>query len=231
MKNCKCKFECKINHHTGRHIKIGGKTDRIISGELAKIKPIISGIEYEKRVSTRLGISNIAGASSKIDVYDKDREINIECKTKNAFEGGQISLGVKENNYIFPENEKGDLFKKLLNLHTPFDGRIPSFKNGDKSFETWKREKDYFKSYMLECDSTSISEYYKLKGVDYIQIEEKGLYHTGKDIHNYGIPFFEPKTKIRIRCKQHSSSSMPSSIMLSLNFNKRSLPLSKFSIT
>jgi hypothetical protein len=230
---CTCKWACKVNPSTGRHIKIGGPTDLKKS-----IKPIQSGILFEKAVSNRFkdfGHSTeekTAGSTSDVDVQvvmDKtNQKLSIECKTKNAFEGGQISVGVKNDVYVFPMTEKAMLFKRLLGDHLPFSGKIPSFKKGDKSVAQWEKEKHNFKGYYLSCDENAIADYYRQKGVHYIQIENKGLYHTGEDVNGFCVPMFTVKTKVRIRCKQHGSSPMPGSVMISLNFDRSSLPQTKF---
>ena len=226
---CKCKWICKVNPLTGRHIKIGGPTD------LKKAKPIQSGIIFEKAVSNRfkeLGyrcLEETAGATSAVDVQVSinNQKLSVECKTKNAFEGGQISVGVKNDAYVFPKTEKGMLFKRLLGDNLPFSGKIPSFKKGDKSFARWEKEKHDFKGYYLPCDENAIADYYRQKEVNYIEIQDKGTYHTGEDVDGRSVPMFTAKTKVRIRCKQHGSSSMPGSIMISLNFDKRSVPETK----
>ena len=233
---CRCKWACRVNPFTGKHIKIGGPIDLKLTSQ--NVKPIQSGILFENALSSRfrefghITYGKTAGSSGDVDVRvvmnGSKQPLSVECKTKNAFEGGQISVGVKNGVYVFPMTEKAMLFRKLLREHVPFSGRIPSFKKGDRSLAQWEKEKENFQGYYLTCDENSISEYYKRKGVHYIQIENKGLYHTGEDVEGFCVPMFTVKTKLRIRCKQHGSSSMPGSVMISLNFDKRSLPETKF---
>jgi len=44
-------------------------------------------------------------------------------------------------------------FRSLLpKNYVPFEGKIPSFKKGDKSLETWSREKQNFKEERIVLD-------------------------------------------------------------------------------
>jgi hypothetical protein len=111
-----------------------------------------------------------------------------------------------------------EYFKSLIGDYVPFKGNVPSFVNGDKSFETWVNEKHNFKGEYIPVRDDAVTQYYANKGSKYIYIESKGMYHTGEDPCKFGVPLFLASTRIRIRCKQHGSSSVPGSVMASLVF-------------
>lgn len=203
-------------------------------------KCLHSGISYEQKILTklcRLSYSDIPiqsidknGGSTKnpdLQLNIHNKKINIEVKNKGGFEGGGISMKIIDNHLRCPQ---GTLHNDLLKGRTLWSGNIPSFMKGDKSLDTWKRERPMFRDEYYRISSDVIRTYYKNKGVDYVQIENKGLYHTGDDILCLGVPLFECKARIRIRCKQHGSTSMPSSVQAVFTFNRRSLEMSNYDI-
>lgn len=199
------------------------------------------GMSYENQIMTKLcGFSydgspirtisdKTGGATSNPDIqlYIGNIQIRIECKNKNGFEAGGKCMKIINNELKCPD---GTLHNDVLNGRTPWSGRIPSFINGDKSLHTWNREKQNFRDEYYRILPDVISAYYKSKSVDYIQVEEKGLYHTGNDVLCLGVPLFECRARIRIRCKQHGSTPMPSSVQAVFTFDKRSLGKSKYDI-
>jgi hypothetical protein len=209
---------------------------------------LVSGLSYEGAVAQRLcEYTNVevhgatAGAScgqdisAKIRIGGAWRDVNFEAKDNGAFEGGQLSLGVANGAYVYPNDEKGRLFQALalsaMPPHgQPWEGRIPRFKCGDKTLLTWESEKHQFPDTRYTIARDTISDYYRRKGTHYIQVEGKGLYHTGNDICGFGVPPFSAETTLRVRCKQHGSTPMPGSVMLSLNYKKSSLSSSPYCI-
>jgi len=153
----------------------------------------------------------IAGSSRRPDVtiVRGDSRISFEVKSGTTEEGGQ--------KIIKPVNGHLEFLNEIL-----WEGKLPSFLTGDKSEETWQKEKETFKDIYRDDDPTLVSKYYKEKGSSYIQIEHMGLYHTGEDPLRLGVPFFEANTKIRIRCKIHRKKS-PTSVMAVINFDRKSL--------
>jgi len=190
--------------------------------QLVPPKPIIAGRSYEIRVRNAFrqrGIETLdqtAGATKANDVTIIVDGVHhgVEVKTKNAFEGGQGTFQFRDGRLTMND----PFFRSLINNHVPFEGRIPSFLRGDKTFETWIAEKRNFKPSYIPVGDDAVTRYYANKGSTYIYIETKGLYHTGKDLCLLGVPEFQGKTRVRIRCKQHGSSSVPGSVMASLVF-------------
>jgi hypothetical protein len=198
------------------------------------------GLAYEDTIRTALktiqynNISLVvpetsagAGHGQDITVDANGVAVKIECKDKGAFEGGGKVYKVVGDALAI---EDDCLHKTLLTDYIPFKGRIPSFLKGDKSLSMWTAEKDQFKDEHVEAASTVIADYYKAKGTHYIQVEGKGLYTTGNDILGLGVPIFSCETTIRIRCKRHTSSTMPSSVQAALTYKKNTLAASSFNL-
>lgn len=72
-----------------------------------------------------------------------------------------------------------------------------------------------------------MSEYYKSKGVYYIQVEGYGLYHTGNDVFNLDVPLFECKQYLRIRTSKHKkflgNIRIPTDVVGDINYDKKTL--------
>lgn len=124
--------------------------------------------------------------------------------------------------------QKDVLHRKILADRIPFNGRIPSFLSSKITYEEWLEEKEYFhdESYIIK-NSSFITEYYSSQGSQYIHFEDKGLFHTGNDVLQWGVPEFKCDIKVRIRCKQHSGK-IPSSVQVVILCQKASLIYSKF---
>lgn len=177
----------------------------------------------------RVKCSDIAGSQKGVDlVLEVDnKKVGIECKTRNAFEGGARSFTLSDNKLKM----KDEFFNSIIGSYLPFGGRIPQFLLGKKEIREWEEEKENFKGeYICLSDRHIVSNYYNKKNVSYIQIENHGLYHTGNDVLDLKVPHFLCEIKIRIRCKQHTSSSLPSSVQASLIFNRRTLPSSPYDL-
>jgi hypothetical protein len=171
-----------------------------------------------------------AGANSKcsdISVLIKGNRYMFEVKNKGAFEGGGKRFQVGEYGLYIPEDS---IHKTLLGNYIPWGGRVPSFLKGDKSLTTWDSEKATFKDEYIEVPEDTICKYYKEKGVSYIQVECKGVYHTGEDVLGFNVPVFSCSIKIRIRCKRHTSGPMPSTVQASFIYNRKTIPSSPYDI-
>jgi hypothetical protein len=164
-------------------------------------------------VSLGENVLETAGSSNRPDVtiVRGESKISFEAKSGSATEAGQVSVPLVNGHLEF----KNEII---------WDGKVPSFLTGDKTKDTWLKEKTNFEpKYIIIEDRSVISKYYKNKGSSYIQVEHKGLYHTGEDPLGLGVPLFEADTKWRVRCKQHTGSSVPGSVMASFVFSRESL--------
>lgn len=76
--------------------------------------------------------------------------------------------------------------------------------------------------------------YYKGKGVHYIQIEKYGLYHTGNDILNLGVPIFYCNQVLRIRTSKHkkkvAGGRVPTDVVGDINYDKKTLIKSMYDL-
>jgi len=194
------------------------------------------GVIYEDTIRTLLGCCTYNNGT--INVREKTGgaghgqdiqftvTVNVECKDKGAFEGGGKTYKHIENKLVMSED---CLHKTLLEDYIPFEGRIPSFVTGNKEdpldtkIKVWETEKHLFKDEYKDVSKTAVADYYKSKGIHYIQVEGKGLYTTGHDILELGAPLFTCVTKLRIRCKRHGSSTLPGSVQAALIYMKSSL--------
>jgi hypothetical protein len=171
-----------------------------------------------------------AGAEESIDItfHFRGDSYGLEAKTLNASEGGQRKFYLKEGVLELPNDDRTRIHRALLPPDFKlWEGRVPSFVKGDRTQETWNKEAASFRDVYVNADNTAVAKFYKEKGTHYIQIEGKGLYHTGEDPCNFGVPLFSCSTRLRIRCKRHKGS-IPGTVMAALNYNKNTLPKTPF---
>ena len=184
------------------------------------IRELLAKYTYNELVIDVAGKTAGAGHGQDVQFIVADITVNVECKDKGAFEGGGKTYKNVENTLVFPEE---CLHKTLLEGYIPFGGRVPSFLKGDKTLATWETEKTMFKDEHTNVPDTTVADYYRSKGIHYIQFEKKGLYTTGYDILELGVPLFKCETRIRIRCKRHGSSTMPGSVQAAFVYTKKSI--------
>lgn len=197
-------------------------------GSLLEIMKRTYDIETGDCLCSLDAIGGGAGEGNDVPFHFRGGAYGLEAKTLNASEGGQRKFYLNDGVLQLPDDERTRIHKALLpNNFIPWEGRVPSFVRGDRTQETWDRESALFRDIYIDASPTSIAEYYKNKGTQYIQIEGKGLYHTGEDPCNFGVPLFSCATRLRIRCKRHHGS-VPGSVMSALNYKKNTLPDTPF---
>jgi hypothetical protein len=183
-----------------------------------------SGNAYEKTVAESLqtlqyqecpilvwGTAGSDRGAPDIDVSLCDGEFKIEAKTKNAFEFGSKKFQFKNGRFVLPDHS---LFRTFFPTgFQPFGGFIPSFLRGDPSQEALYRDRQEQKALgnplevrFVVDDSLAAAKYYAAKGIHYLQIEGHGLYHTGCDPFNFGVPLLTMKMQVRFRCKTHKTN-------------------------
>ena len=187
-----------------------------------KKKAASEGKKYEDAVRdcllrAGLQVPNTAGSSNGPDITVElvgGGTVCIEVKSRNATEGGQRTLK--------PAEGKLSVDGEIL-----WDGKLPSFLKGDVTEETWKAEKASFPGRRFQRAATAVGTFYREKGSAYIQIQGKGLYHTGEDVLKLGVPEFSSAgTNLRIRCKQFGKGPVPKAVMSALVFKRRTLQTS-----
>ena len=179
---------------------------------------------------TPLVVSDVAGSNKTAHDVSilSPILVTFETKTLNASEGGGCTLRLRDGVFQLPEN--AILRSYLPTEFRPWEGRVPSCLRGDTSLETWEAEKDSFKGIYLPADPSAIAQYYRAKGTHYIQVERRGLFHTGDDVHGWGVPVFEPTCRVRIRLKQHHSGSVPQDVQACFNYASHTLPPSPYDL-
>ena len=157
-----------------------------------------------------------AGSKNEVDIVctTGDKSFGLEIKNKGAFEGGSKKLIETDRGMSINDD---CIHKYVIGDNILYNKRIFS-----------KKELDYFKKDIyIDALPHTISQYYAKKGSQYIQIEKLGLYHTGDDILNLGVPFFTcEKTRLRIRSTKHRYTD----ITAALQFDRKTITKSPYSI-
>lgn len=158
----------------------------------------------------------------------RGKKFGLEAKNLGTSEGGQRAFVLQDGKLVIPDLSRNRIHRACLPKDfVPFEGRIPSFKKGDLTRETWDKERELFRDQHIRCSQTAIADYYRMKGSFYIQIQGMGLYHTGVDVCNWGVPLFKCPTRMRIRCKTHKGN-VPTTVQAALNYNKDRLEKSPY---
>ena len=169
------------------------------------------------------------------DIYPQT--IGIEVKRKNAFEGGsqKMKWDPEEKRLMFDVNT---LHEQILGSQSIYDGINLPYYEGKKTYEDYLPAEPIFrKEIYIDISENTVSTYYQRSGVYYIQVEKKGLYHTGIDILNLNVPFFSCKQRLRIRTSKHrikaldeKNKRIPTDVVGDINYDKKTLTLSPYSI-
>ncbi len=159
-------------------------------------------------------------------------KINIEAKNKGAFEGGCKKLDVTSQGMKITED---CIQSYILGDRTLYNGCILPWTRGLRTLEDWQKDKHIFeKDVYMEASEDAVAAYYAKKGTQYIQIEGKGLYHTGADPLDLGVPMFKSTIVMRIRCTKHmrkiGGQRVPTDITAALQFNRKTLPESPYTL-
>jgi hypothetical protein len=200
-----------------------------------KMKSSLSGKLYEELVAGILKIGSTAGSNKNLNDIRlpwKDTFVDIEAKQTIRAEFGQRRCQIDMGVLSVPH----PMFQDCISHTELFSGKIPPFleKTG-MTFPEWDIVAPEFKDEQHHAPSDVISKYYKEKGNSYIQIRGLGLYHTGEDVCNFGVPYFKCPTHLRIRCKRHgkkcplTGKDIPTSVMASFWVSKPP-PSSPFSL-
>lgn len=156
------------------------------------------------------------------------QSFGIEVKNKGAFEGGCAKL-VKTPHGMSIQDDC--IQRHILGDQILYDGEILPWYLGKKTLEDWKAVEAIFKPEIkLPTSRDAVADYYRGKGSHYIQLEGKGLYHTGQDILGFGVPKFEATTVLRIRSTKHMKKGISTDITAALSFERASLPNTPYSL-
>jgi hypothetical protein len=177
---------------------------------------------------------DLGGCSAKQDIVLNCKrwgDVNVEVKSKNVPDWIQCSIiPVVRRKIRWTSKQKSyqppkviNMFERTINKYHIFNGHIPSFlvHNKPTTHAEWQQEAHNFKDAYYCIPSNSIARAYNLRGVHYIQVKGHGLFHTGKDVCDFGVPLFSCNQRLRIRCKRHgkkcsvTGKNIPSSVMAS----------------
>ena len=157
---------------------------------------------------------DIGGTTSQKDIecnFYNIRDVGIEIKKYKAPDWMQLSISPNPEKQQWTSKGSSKIprrAQKLLegllkgkNLYR----KTPPFLEGYITYEEWLEYKPEFTDMYLDCPPTTISELYRSKGCQYIQVSEYGLYHTGEDICMFGVPYFKCPQRLRVRIKIHKT--------------------------
>lgn len=202
----------------------GGKFEN----DLGKILVTLSDVQTGEPLLKEYIASTAPAENEDFLVQWRGKTIGLEAKNFGTSEGGQRAFALEDGRLVIPNLPRNRIHRACLpEGFVPFEGRIPSFKKGDLTRETWDKERELFRDQHIRCSSTAIADYYRMKGSSYIQIQGMGLYHTGQDVCGWGVPLFSCPTHIRIRCKTHKGN-VPTTVQAALNYRKERLVKSPY---
>lgn len=187
----------------------GRRYEILIAKKCSAYKSPYLSIPFNTQKEDELG-----GCGSGVDIrlnWKSEGDISVEAKRPTP-DWMQMKLNNTEAGWLGSEKavipEKSRLlFNKILSGLQLFSGKIPPFLLRNMTHEEWsaiKKADTTFHDDYKTCPSDTISNLYREKGCQYIQISGKGLYHTGDDVCGFGVPKFECEQQIRIRIKVHS---------------------------
>ena len=165
-----------------------------------------------------------AGRDNDITFTYENKQVSIEVKNKGAFEGGGKTLNHDGTSWIVSNN---CFMKTVIGNENPYDGKIPSCFS-DKKISTWTQEKNMFGDIYIKKSDSIVSDYYRDKGSSYIQIKDMGLYHTGLDVLDLGVPLFTVPTMLRIRVTKHMKSGIPTDVTAAFVFKRKDIVKSEY---
>jgi hypothetical protein len=202
-----------------------------------------SGKQYQTHICETINNTEINGiqcAAKEVDGAKAGADINltshsnigIETKKAGAFEGGCIKMTYNAVDKRMEITKKG-IHQSILGATVLYNGQNLPWYEGKKTLDDWKKMNAVFeKDVYIDASDNAVSEYYQKGGVNYIQIEKKGLYHTGNDPLTLGVPYFScPETRLRIRGSKHKNAQgIYTDIYADLNYNHKKLVASPFSL-
>lgn len=196
----------------GSRCSVSGKNyERQIAATCRKVKSPYLAIPFNTQDDAVLG-----GSSADIDItlnWRAPADIGVEAKRPTPdwmqmkLQKNEAGVWVGVENGKIPKASKA-IFEAIIGSTVLFGGKTPTFLERSMKYCEWtaiKADTPEFCDTYITCSPDTISELYKAKGCQYIQVANKGLYHTGIDTCNFGVPYFRCDQRIRIRLKVHSS--------------------------
>ena len=239
MKASKSIYNISMQFTKGARCSVQGKH---YEERIATLCRTIKSIHLDKPFNTQYK-NELGGCSAGQDVYVNFREIQdigVEVKRMTP-DWMQMSIipGVHPSKIWNSTSrskiplESKTIFTSLLSNLDMFPA--PPFLQKEITYEEWLEIKTIYKDRYLDIPNDTLSRAYNAKGTQYIQLLNYGLYHTGDDLCNFQVPFFECEQRLRVRCKRHGKkdalgNNVPSSVMASLCPKLKTLPKSPYSL-
>ena len=161
-----------------------------------------------------------AGASDRADIevkYNKNK-VRIEVKADQNADYGQKSIKwSSQNGWRWAKSDKVTKFYEEIGIIENYINKnfIPrkftkeklKITQADKTFDQQSFEKP-----KIEIPLKTLFDYYKLKNVFYIQLENCGFYHLSEDKLNLKTRMFDGKMVLRLRAKTIHSKDKNSNL-------------------
>lgn len=184
------------------------------SKEGSKYEQIVHNIVINCKINNKIfntqTVNKLGGSSPRNDLqcnFEKEEDIGIEIKKLKTPDWMQCVIKFEDGKWVgskrkvIPE-ESQKIFIDLIKDKNLFKGKNPLLKN--ITYDEWKNIKNDFKDEYFDCPSDTIKKLYSFKECSYIQISDKGLYHLGNDICNFGVSEYSCDQKLRVRVKIHT---------------------------
>jgi len=221
-KSPKMNYSCPIGD-AGAGCSVSGKNYEI---KIAKTCKTVQSPYIEIPFNTQ-ELNTLGGCGADIDIklnWRAEGDIGVEAKRPTP-DWMQMKLDKnKEGVWVgvaggkIPVASKM-IFETIIGAANLFHGKTPTFLEHPVTHIEWtaiKKETPEFKDHYISCGDNTISQLYKAKGCQYIQVDGKGLYHTGEDTCDFGVPYFTCPQRIRIRLKVHTRSNKKGNMCLSV---------------
>lgn len=187
----------------------------------------INGNNYEKQIYNIIkccelngnkfnsqSINDLGGSKSINDLqcnYLTNCDIGIEVKKCNTPDWMQCSIKNINGKWKVSENGKipkncSVIFENLIDKINLYNNQIPPFFTNKITHSQWltiKKNTNQWNDVYFDIPNDTIKQLYSIKGCNYIQISDYGLYHTGNDICKFNVPEFIIDQQMRIRTKIH----------------------------
>ena len=208
------KFKLSPSKSKGAKCSVKGKEYELKIHDIVK-RCEINGVDFNTQTPSKLGGT---GPANDIECNLREEgDIAIEIKKCKAPDWMQCSLIFDKGLQRWIVNPKGKipvkskaLFEELIAGVELFNGNIPPCLDQKMTHDEWvitKSKTTDFSDMYIDCPSDTILRLYKEKFCSYIQISDKGLYHLGDDICNFGVPVFICEQRLRVRVKIHKTKN------------------------
>ena len=160
--------------------------------------------------------SDRAGASDRadIEINYNNKKIKIEVKADENADYGQKSIKCSSDiGWKWAKSDKvTDFYNEIKIIDNYIDKKFIPRKFIKERFKITQLDKTFdqknFERPNIKIPLSTLFDYYKLKGVYYIQLENSGFYHLSEDKLNLNTQQFDGIIVLRLRAKTiHSKDS------------------------